>query len=510
MPARVIVISLDAAEATLVERLQAEGRLPTFARLAAEGSVARLGNSLESLPGGIWPELTTGRSSGKLGQYYHPRQLHTGESRLREIEADEIDACDYYWSIASRHGRRVAVVDQPQAVLSHDLNGVQVLEWGLHDRNFGIQAHPPGLLEELRARYGDHPVDSCDRIHGRTQAGYERLADLLLEGVEKKEALLLDLLGRENWDLFTCAFAETHCVGHQLWHYLEAAEAGDASVPKRLAEAIPAVYQRVDEAVGKLLEAAGENATALVVLSHGMGSEVGGYQLLPELLVRLGAGSGRGRVASFRSRLPTGVRAALRRVVPGRSRERLQQVAGSLPWPLESSSTRAIAVPNNRVGAIRLNVRGREPHGCIEPGAEADSVLAELRNALLELEDPASGEKVVHHVVTAEEAFGVEERHPDVPDLMVVFRTDLGKIESCRSKRVGLLTTRVEKKNTPRTGDHTVESRLFAIGPDIPRGGQLPADSNVLDIAPTVLGLLDVPVPDSLDGRQLLGAASPA
>ena len=48
------------------------------------------------------------------------------------------------------------------------------------------------------------------------------------------------------------------------------------------------------------------------------------------------------------------------------------------------------------------------------------------------------------------------------------------------------------------------------MGPDIPRGGQLPAGANVLDIAPTVLGLLDVPVPDSLDGRQLLGAASPA
>lgn len=509
MPARVIFIGLDAAEATLVERLAAEGRLPAFARLAAEGSGASLGNSLESLPGAIWPELTMGRSGGKVGQFFHPRQLHTGETRLRQIEADEVDPASYYWSIASRHGRRVAVVDQPQAVLNPKLNGVQLLEWGLHDRNFEIQAHPPELLDELRARYGNHPVDSCDTIHGRTQAGYERLVDLLFEGVEKKEALLLDVLGRENWDLFVCALGETHCVGHQLWHYFEAAEAGDPSVPKKLAEAIPAVYERVDEAVGKLLDAAGENATALVVLSHGMGHYIGGYQLLPELLVRLGAGSGRGRLASMRSRLPTGLRATIRRFVPGRSRQRLQEVAGSLPWPLESSSTRAIAVPNNRVGAIRLNLRGREPLGCIEPGAEADSVLAELRSELQELEDPASGERIVDRVITAEEAFGAD-RHSDVPDLMVVFRTDLGTIESCRSKRVGILTQRLDSPNTPRTGDHTVESRLWAMGPDIPRGGQFPAGANVLDIAPTVLGLLDVPVPDSLDGRQLLGASSPA
>ncbi len=272
MPARVIVIGLDAAEATLVERLSAEGRLPTFARIAAEGSVARLGNSLESLPGAIWPELTTGRSGGKLGHFFHPLQLHTGETRLRKIEADEVDTSDYYWTIASRQGRRVAVVDQPQTVLSPEVNGIHLLEWGLHDRNFETQSHPPELLDDLRARYGDHPVDFCDSLHGGTQAGFERLAGLLLEGLEKKEALLLDLLGREDWDLFTCAFSETHCIGHQLWHFFEASEAGDTSVPKRLTEAIPAVYRRVDEAVGRLLESAGEDATALIFLSHGMGA----------------------------------------------------------------------------------------------------------------------------------------------------------------------------------------------------------------------------------------------
>jgi hypothetical protein len=49
MPADVIV-GLDAAEATLVERWAAEGDLPTFARLGDEGAVCRPGNSLESLP----------------------------------------------------------------------------------------------------------------------------------------------------------------------------------------------------------------------------------------------------------------------------------------------------------------------------------------------------------------------------------------------------------------------------------------------------------------------------
>ena len=38
---------------------------------------------------------------------------------------------------------------------------------------------------------------------------------------------------------------------------------------------------------------------------------------------------------------------------------------------------------NNRCAAIRLNVRGREPYGCVEPGAEADALVEELRGELL-------------------------------------------------------------------------------------------------------------------------------
>ncbi len=64
MSTRVLVIGLDAAEATLIERWASEGHLPTFARLTKEGTVYRLKNSMETLPGAIWPELTTGRSCG--------------------------------------------------------------------------------------------------------------------------------------------------------------------------------------------------------------------------------------------------------------------------------------------------------------------------------------------------------------------------------------------------------------------------------------------------------------
>jgi predicted AlkP superfamily phosphohydrolase/phosphomutase len=508
MPARVIVIGLDAAEATLLERWASEGKLPTFAALARAGSVCRLTNSLETLPGAIWPEITTGISCGKTPLYYHPRQLHTGEARVRPVLAEEVDPEDYYWTLASREGRRVAVIDAVQSVPAPQLNGIQLFEWGLHDRNFSISSDPPELLQELRARYGEHPVRSCD-LHGRKRSAYERLLDGLLAGVARKTDFLLGLLNREQWDLFSATYGETHCVGHQFWHFLDPRHGWhDPSAPAHLRNAIRSVYQAIDNGLGQLIDAAGRDARLVVVTSHGMGPYTGGPQLLPEVLVRLGMSSSAGAGSSWLRRLQTKVSHAPRTIQPVLKRlagtaviKSIQARSAALLDPLESPLTRAVALRNNRCGAIRLNLQGREPAGRVCPGSEAQSLTAELREELLALKDPASGEPIVSRVVTAAQAFGAG-HHPDVPDLMVVFRTDLGPLEACCSPRIGLVQVPIFHPNIPRSGDHTTESRLWVMGRGFAAGRQL-ADANVIDVAPTLLRLLDVRPPERLDGRPI-------
>ena len=135
-----------------------------------------------------------------------------------------------------------------------------------------------------------------------------------------------------------------------------------------------------------------------------------------------------------------------------------------------------------------------------------DALVEELRRELHALEDPETGKPIVERVVTAQETFGPG-HHPDVPDVMVVFRTDLGQINAAQSARAGVLRLHQYGPNTPRSGDHTVESRLWAMGPGIAPGTRLEG-GNVLDIAPTVLALLGVPEPEGLDGKALAGVVA--
>ncbi len=512
MTAGVLLIGLDAAEATLIELWAASGELPTFARLAREGAVCRMGNSLETLPGAIWPEIASGRSCGKAPLYYHPRQLHTGEAMPRPVGAEEVDPERYYWSIASRAGRRVAVIDLPQTVRCPSLNGVQLFEWGLHDRNFAIASDPPELLRRIRLGYGDHPVTACD-THGECTAGYERLLGGLLDGARRKTRLMLDIIGEQHWDLFTAAYGETHCVGHQFWHFGDQTDRGfDRAAPRHLRAAIRDVYGEIDSGIGRLIDAAGPGAYVMVFTSHGMGRYRGGPQLLPDVLRCLGmssdAGNARG-VSPTRwlqrrvGYLPQRWQPLLHRLADKSLVRRLQSGAGCLLSPLQSRRTRAVALRNNRCGAIRINLKGREPFGRVEAGAEADALIETLRRELGALRQPGSGEPIVDRVVTATEAFGPG-HHPDVPDLMVLFRTDLGYLEDCESPAVGQVHVPVYHPHLPRTGDHTAESRLWIVGPGVPAGKRLP-DANVLDIAPTVLRLLGVDSPPQLDGRPLSG-----
>jgi predicted AlkP superfamily phosphohydrolase/phosphomutase len=508
MSARVLVIGLDAADPEFIARMTAAGEMPTIARLAREGATAGLTTPLRTLPGAIWPELETGISCGKIPHYYHPRQIHTGEAAARPIAAGEVNAENYFWVRAARAGKSVAAIDLPQSVLAKDFPGIQMLEWGLHDRNFAIAASPATFLDDVRARFGDHPVGSCDK-HGCSVTGYKTLLQNLEAGIRKKTELLETLLESRDWDLFVGCFGETHCVGHQFWHFQDPNHSRyDPRAPEDLKNAMRTIYALADAGIARLLEVAGKDATVIVLASHGMDAYTGGPKLLPEVLSRLQLTSeksgavGRSFRALQRAKHPAALaaKAVVKKIVGPMLLRRTQEAAGALHAPLESPLTRAADVDNNRCGAIRLNLKGREPFGAVAPGNEATAIIEDIRTALLELERPGTGERIVESVSTARELFGPN-HHPDVPDLIVVFRDDIGPIESAQSARLGRIDVPLFSYLLPRSGDHKPRSQIWMKGSGIAPGAT--GEGNVLDLAPTVLQCLGLSLPPDIDGKPL-------
>jgi predicted AlkP superfamily phosphohydrolase/phosphomutase len=512
MPAKIMFIGLDAADADLIDRWAADGELPNLAAMGQDHVTSRMETSVDLFPGGVWFELASGRLARHSGRFFESRVLRTGEARMRPATAIEAGIDDTFWRHASHAGRRVAVADIPHTRLDRSLNGIQIVQWGTHDRDYMTGSHPEDLLAELRRRCGDHPVQECD-LYPSDWRGYRRLRDDLKAGIAKKTGLILDLLRRDEWDLFAFGLGELHCAGHHLWHLFDPGHPDYVDeAPADLKAALFQVYRAVDDAVGRIIDAAGPATTTIVATSHGMNLNPGGVHLLPEILARLGMGSnGHSRSGTLIRRLnsrlkyfvPRRYLGPVRAVAHALPIRRVQERGGCLVDPFESPRTRAAALPNNHVGAVRLNLKGREPFGSVAPGNEAIDVIEEIREELQALRDPASDEPIVARVYTPEEAFGAD-YHPDVPDLFVQFRSDLGVIESCRSARVGTIRERINAPRNPRTGNHTPASRIWLGGSDISADLRLDRPRSV-DIAPTILGLLDVPSPPGIDGRNLIG-----
>ena len=162
------------------------------------------------------------------------------------------------------------------------------------------------------------------------------------------------------------------------------------------------------------------------------------------------------------------------------------------------SKTRAYAMG---LGEVYINLKGREAQGIVEPGAEYDALKTELKQKLLTMVDPATGEHPVRRVISREEAY--RQFDPNmIPDLFVT--NNDGYRVSWQTSLGGIPKDLIEPNKQVWSGDHC------SVDPEIVRGiffynRKLATDRApyIADIYPTVLGLLGVKAPYQLDGVDL-------
>ncbi len=474
----------------LISEWSSAGLLPTFASLFACGTFGSTHNPPGLFVGAVWPSFFTGMSPSRHGRYCY-QQIVTGTYSVERFHPSDLKQPPF-WNALSEAGRRVAIVDVPKSPLSTGLNGLQLVDWGTHDPDFGgtFRTWPSSLADEITSRFGANPVGDCDRVK-RTATGYARFRESLISRIKSKTAILCDLIERDQWDLFLAGFAESHCVGHQCWTLYDTAHPShDRALAHAVGDPMKEVYVALDDAVGQVLKKAGAETTVIVLASHGMGPHFDATFMLDQLLERLESRPSRWE------RLKISARECQRRLQRGlrRRREKLPHAAGR---------SRFFQVPNNDVyGGIRANLIGREPCGRIRPGIDYDMLFDELRHELLQLVNLDTGQPVVRDLLRSRDLYKGEDV-ADLPDFLVEWNRE-APISRVSSPRVGVLERRF---NGGRSGDHKPGGFFWAMGKSIQAGCRV-TEVSVMDFAPTVGALLDVRLTD-VDGK-MIPAITPA
>jgi predicted AlkP superfamily phosphohydrolase/phosphomutase len=494
---KLIVVGLDAATFDVIDPLVEAGDLPALAGLLARGARGTLRSTTHPLTPLAWTTMVSGVNAGRHGIWDFSERDASGYG-LRLVNGSHSRA-PALWTRLSEAGRRVGVVNVPFTWPAPDVNGFALAGIDAGAREDGMSS-PRELVHELQDRFGrlllDHsfPVDEEGRLD----------LELVRRACEQKVAIVDWLTERYDPELLFVVFMAADHVHHLAWPDWE--ERGRDST---VAEA----YRILDASLGELLKRADDDTNVLVVSDHG-GGALRGVVNLNAWLAEQGYlsyaengstnGGGVHRLFELRRKLPKEWRYSLKQRLP-RLRERAYRLRP--PSVVDWRQTRAFAY--GIFGNIVLNVAGRERDGIVQPGEEYERLRDELRERLLDLRSE-DGESIVAAVHRREDLFSGPELDK-IPDLIVEFRDYAWLGKGNLTERTATLEDTIAIRAHPEqryAGGHRPDGIFVLAGPAARAGAELHA--GIADVAPTVLYLLDEPVPSSFEGRLLAEALEPS
>jgi predicted AlkP superfamily phosphohydrolase/phosphomutase len=342
---------------------------------------------------------------------------------------------------------------------------------------------PDGLCATLVQEIG--PYVETAGIGAPFRSGWTD-AETFLEECEQQVAWLSAaaryLMPRTEWDLFMAQLHITDHAGHSmLGHTDPESYYFNPDLQEACTRGYRRAYELADQYVGAILEHVPDDATVMVVSDHGM------YPVrLPVVDVNK-------------------VLAEAGLYAPGGD-----PAQSKAAWFYESQ--------------IRINVRGRDEGGIVEPGAEYEAVRDQVIRALEEYRDPLTAERVFQLVVRSEDAqmFGwYGERVGDICYLQKPRLSGKGPGPQTRQEPVSPGETeaggrRAAARMLPGNGEHHYywqmparsdgsapggRAMFIVKAPGVRRGYRRPAPVELVDAAPTLAYVSGIPVPRHSEGR---------
>lgn len=502
---KVAVFGLDGITFDLLQPWLDEGRMPNLAKMLAEGAGGRLRSTIPPVSASAWASFATGSNPGQHGlvDFTYPEadgyRIMVSNGRTRSAPA--------LWEIVGKAGGQTGVVSMPMTYPPQPLDGFMVCSF-LTPSADSDYTYPPALKNEITQKVGAFPLHMSEKGRGSDPSIFVRACKQM---EIERAAAVKHLLQTKPWDLFLYVIETTDNLQHEVWHLMdETHPLYDAEQSAQVMPDILDYYETVDRLLGELLALVPEDALTVALSDHGFGPfhkffhinnwlAANGWlkfrrtplSLLKRLAFKLGVTPINALKWVTILRL-SGMRKNVKRGRGGGMLRRLFLSFNDVDW----ARTKAFSVGN--FGQVYLNVQGKRPLGPVSP-AEYEALRDEIAAAAVKLQDPQDGQ-VVHSVYKREEVFqGISAQR--LPDL--VLHTDRAKFVSFGHADFG--SNKITEPSAGQTGHHHMVGVIGLKGPGVKSGLELP-EASLMDLAPTILHYMGLPVPDHMDGKVLTTA----
>jgi len=482
---KVIIIGLDGATFDLITPWVDEGKLPCLGSLMKNGVWGKLRSVIPSMSGPAWVSFMTGKNPGKHGILGFMTYADQGEEQAELISSLRVKD-ETLWQVLSSHGKRVGVMNVPVTYPPQKVNGFLIS---------GFMTPPSATVftypEELKQSIPDYRIGIRQGWQGEDgRASIRKLKDELIvreyhDIAERRTAAAVQLMSQWNPDFFMVVFKGTDEMQHFFW--------GREDI-------LLEYYRKIDKSIDRILAHSGKDSNVVIISDHGFGpattrlfstnawlKQAGLLKSKRDLkssLIRTASHLAwdLNRRTRLRKRLPAGRVAAVRKAV-----------RQGLAW----KKTKAYGRTPLGIVAVNINLRGREPQGIVEPGQEFEELREEVIKRLRSLKDPQTGERVMAEVYRNNEMYWGPNLNK-VPDIIGIPNPRYYVDASLFTRSI------FADWSSRQRGQHyaQVNGILIASGPDIKPGDKIEG-ARLIDIAPTVLHMMGLPVPQDMDGRVL-------
>ncbi len=451
---KVLVIGIDGASPLLVEKWIED--LPTFRKIKKQGW---FGTSVPPVPAQTpvaWTTFMTGKNPGKHGVFsFITRRRGTYE---RQIADPTMIRSKTLWSLLGERGKRTGLVNVPMSDVEK-LEGFIVP--GFLSRTEGIP-YPQHVREAVEERFGKEPLvgDVETEVLKNMKLNPERFFERVHQITDKTAQFSRFLAQREDWDFFMTVFMGADRVQHFFWRHVDPAH--QKYEENQFTELVKEYYVKIDSLVDEFLGLADEETLTIVLSDHGF-CPVNKELVVNNYLKTLGF---------------------------------LNTKDGKVS-PEESKAV------SYGYGDIWINVKGREPHGKVAFGEEYEAIRDKIIEGLREAR--VNGEAPIKDVRRREAIYSGDQLESG-PDLVAIFKPGW---QAARHPEIMKQHEEPYVNSAPMwSGGHDgthdpadVHGILGLMGSDL----QGPEESSVhlSSLTPTILQLMDIPIPEDMDGRPM-------
>lgn len=486
---KLLVLGLDGATFDVIDRLGSD-HLPCLQAITAAGVSGPLESTFPPVTGPAWTAFATGKNPGKTGVFGFRSRTAKNSFDVKMVTSTKIRQAGAWWDYLSNNGIKVGIWNYPVLCPPYPINGFMVGGFGCSpDRDF---TYPTELKDKLLSICGTYKIAiplSKAPYADNPSAFVEEAMELLHQNERA-----IDYLLTKDTDVFVGVLSATDFVQHYMWRFIDSSHPlYDPRMAEIYGPSFVEIWQRVDSLIENVIGKVGAHTNIMVASDHGFGPHYQSFYINSWLeskgyLTRSKSGAilTNTTLRSIASKVITRLTSVNPRLSKALKEKGVRRTA-SLLSQIDMQKTIAFANAHaTNSGQIYLNMT-------LQEGSKTkirQQIAHELRSYCCTL-----GLKV--NIYFPEQIYSG--KFLDLaPDLLF----DINDFECSVHFRLSNSIYRELPHQAGHSGSHRRNGILIARGPDIEQGRKLQG-AKIYDIAPTILHMFGLPVPDDMDGRTL-------